>query len=136
MWFTMATTKQCCLCSNTVDAKATIQLFSATGCKNKWASRITGLLHVKVDETDLPSSVCKMCIRRLESLEKAVANLQAFGELSQRSLSTHQSNGPLKRTRVTSSDVGASPDTTRKRPSSKLARKKLVFSGKLIKVNI
>ena len=74
------------------------------------------MLLVQVDETDLlPSSVCKMCIRRLESMEKAVADLQAFRELAQRSMSTQQSNGPLKRTRVTSSDVGASPDTARER---------------------
>ena len=133
----MASTKPCRLCNNAVDAKTTVQLFSATGYKHKWASRITALLLVQVDETDLlPSSVCKMCIRRLEFLEKAAADLQAFRELAQQSMSTHQSRGPLKRTRVTSSDAGVSPDMARERPSSKLARKKLVFSCKLIKVNI
>ena len=71
-----------------------------------------------------------------EFLEKAAADLQAFRELAQQSMSTHQSRGPLKRTRVTSSDAGVSPDMARERPRSKLARKKLVFSCKPIKVNI
>ena len=73
----IATTKPCCLWDNIAQAKTTVQLFSATGYKNRWASRIAALLLVQVDETDdLPSSVCKMCIRRLESLEKAAADLQ------------------------------------------------------------
>ena len=132
----MASTKPCRLCNNAVDAKRTVQLFSATGYEHKWASRITALLLVQVDETDLlPSSVCNMCIRRLEFLEKAAADLQAFRKLARQSMSIYQSRGHLKRTRVTSSDVGVSPDTARERPSSKLARKKLVFSCKLIKVN-
>ena len=74
------------------------------------------------------SSVCKLCIHRLEFLEKAAADLQAFRELAQHFMSTYQSCGPLKRTRVTSSDIGVSPYMARERPSSKLARKKVVFS--------
>ena len=76
----------------------------------------------------LPSSGCKLCIRRLEFLEKAAANLHAFRELAQQSMSTYQSSELLKRTWVTSRDDGVSPYIARERPSSKLARKKLVFS--------
>ena len=69
-----------------------------------------------------------MCIHRLEFLEKAAADLQVFREFTQQSMSTYMSSGPLKRTRVTSSDVGVSPYMARERPSSKSVRKKLVFS--------
>ena len=136
-WLTIATTKPCCLCSNTVDAKTTVQLFSATGYRNKWASRITALLLVQGDETDfLPSTVCARCAYRYIIWTLWKRQLQIFRELAQRCMSTHQLYGPLKHTRVTSSDTGVSPDTARVRPTSKLTRKKLVFSCKLIKLNI
>ena len=45
-----------------------------------------------------------LCIPRLENLEKANADLQAFRELAQCSLEA-QTN-PMKRTRVTSGEVG------------------------------
>ena len=77
-----------------------------------------------------------MWLRRVEFLEKAIANRQAFRELAQRSMNAHQYYGSLKRTNVTSSGVGVSPDTAKARPSSKVARKKLFFSCKLIKQNI
>ncbi len=82
-----------------------------------------------MDEDDqLPPHVCNMCTRRLESLEKATADLKAFQELAQRSSALGQVN-PLKRTRVTCGEVGwgVSPDTARARPSSKLSRKILVW---------
>ena len=69
-----------------------------------------------------------MCTPRLENLEKANADLQAFRELAQCSLEA-QTN-PMKRTRVTSGEVGVSPDTARARPSSKLLRKKLTYECK------
>ena len=133
----MANTKLCRLCTTPVNTKTIVQLFSETGKTHNWASRITALLLVKVDETDrLSPCVCRKCIRRLESLEKAATELQAFRELAQRSMSTHQSHDHLKRTRITSSDVGVSPDTARAGPSFKLARKKLVYTCKLLIQNI
>ena len=105
-------------------------MFTVKGLRNKWASRISTLLHVAVDENDgLPPHVCNMCTRRLESLENAAADLKAFQELAQCSSALGQVN-PLKRTRVTCGEVGVSPDTTRARPSSKLSRKVLVFDCK------
>ncbi len=93
----------CRLCRATIDAKRTTHMFSVKG---KWASRISTLLHVTVDEDDqLPPHVCNMCTRRLESLEKATADLKAFQELAQRSSALGQVN-PLKRTRVTCGEVG------------------------------
>ena len=38
--------------------------------------------------------------------------------------------GPLKQTKVTSSDVGVSPDMLRERPCSKMSRKSLSFESK------
>ncbi len=68
----------CRLCKAT-DPKRTTHMFSVKGLRNKWASRIPTLLHVTVDEDDqLPPHVCNMCTRRLESLEKATADLRHF----------------------------------------------------------
>ena len=61
---------------------------------------------------------------------KAVADLGSFRELAKHSREALSAIGPLKRTRVTGSDVGVSPDTAKERPSSKLARKRLTFTCK------
>lgn len=129
----MASTAICCrLCRANVDAKRTAHMFTVKGLRNKWASRISTLLHVAVDENDrLSPHVCNMCTRRVEYLEKAAADLKAFKELARCSLTAGQVN-PLKRTRVTSGEVGVSPDTVRVRPSSKLSRKVLVFNCKWV----
>lgn len=131
---TMATTV-CRLCREVVSCRNTIHLFSAKGLSNKWASRISSLLEVSVDEDErISPQVCSMCTRRVVSLEKAAVDLQSFRELAQCSLtalqSAGQSAGPLKRTRVTSGEVGVSPDTARARPSSKLSRRQLSFQCK------
>ena len=127
----MAAATICCrLCRAITNAKRTVHLFTTKGLKNRWASRISTLLEIAVDEDDrLPPYVCSMCTRRLESLENAAADLKEFQELAQCSLQMGQDN-PLKRTRVTSGDVGVSPDTAKARPSSKLSRKKLSFECK------
>ena len=99
--------------------------------QNRCTFRISTLLKVAVDEDEWISPyVCNnsMCTPRLENLEKANADLQAFRELAQCSLEA-QTN-PMKRTRVTSGEVGVSPDTARARPSSKLSRKKLTYECK------
>lgn len=122
----MASTTECRLC-RLVDTNST-HLFTAKGKSNKWASRISTLLAVSVNEDDKISPyMCSMCTRRLVSLEKAATDLQAFKQLAQRSLAALISTGSLKRTRVTSGEVGVSPDTARARPSSKLSRRQLVF---------
>ena len=56
---------------------------------------------------------------------KGMAGLKAFKDLAHLSLKSIQGRGPTKRTRMT--EVGVSPYTTKVRPSSTLAAKKLYF---------
>ena len=56
-----------------------MSLFSAGGLKLWWASRITDLLQVQVVPDDGHSQyACNKCTRRIESLERAVLDLDAF----------------------------------------------------------
>ena len=126
-----STTRVCRLCRAVVPPKRTVHLFNANAVKNKWASRISDLLGVPLADTDRISPyMCDMCKTRLVSLEKAVTDLGSFRELVKHSREALSAIGPLKRTRVTGSDVGVSPDTAKERPSSKLARKRLTFTCK------
>ena len=59
-----------------------------------------------------------MCIRHVESLEKALADLQAFRELVQTTLSQPICSSSVQRTSV------ATPDTVR--PSSKASKEEAV----------
>lgn len=78
-----------------------------------------------------PTSVMPvLCSNRITSLEKAQADLAAFKDMARCSLSILGPRGPLKRTKETSSAVGVSPDTSRQRPQSKQARKRLNFTCK------
>ena len=129
-------TRVCRLCTAEVDARTTVHLFNTSGYKNQWASRISTLLDVPVDKTDSISPyVCKMCTSRLVSLEKAAADLLVFRDMAQCSLAALQrtKQRPFKRTKETSGAVGMSPDTAKQRSSSKVARKKLLFTCKLSK---
>ena len=118
-------TRVCRLCRAVVAPNRSIYLFSASAVKNKWASRIGQLLEIPVDKAITPY-MCEMCKGRLINLEKAVADLAAFKDLAKHSREALvKVKGLLKRTRVTSGDVGVSPDTARQRPSSKVARRRL-----------
>ena len=67
------------------------------------------------------------CTLRLPLLEKAIEDRKAFREQAILSLNAQMK----KRTRVTSVDIGVSPDTViRLRPSAKLSQKRLVFECK------
>ena len=102
----------------------------ASAVKNKWASRISQLLEIPVDKGISPY-MCETCKLRLMKLEKAVVDLAAFRDLAKHSRQEQMRAGPHKRTRVTSSDVGVSPDTARQRPRSK---RRLSFTCKTYKV--
>lgn len=127
-----STDKVCRLCSETVKANRSCHLFGRSTLKYNWPSRITALLSIPVSDDDGRSPyVCQMCTRRIQYLENAFADLQAFKDLAHSSsLPQAQGRGPMKRTRVTCGEVGVSPDTAKARPSSKLARKKLTFQSK------
>ena len=122
----------CRLCSDVMEAKRATNLFSAVGMQNNWVSRITALLDVVVSRDDgLSLYICIKCKLRIVSLEKSLADLEAFKHLVRCSgCVLERVRGPLKRTKVTSSDVGVSPDILKERPCSKLSRKRLSFESK------
>ena len=68
----------------------------------------------------LHTVMCNMCQTRLVPLEKAVLDIKSFRDLAKHS--SEALSGPFKRTKVTNSDIGVSPDTARECPSSKRAR--------------
>ena len=117
----MASVNVCRLCTF-VDK--TINLFSRAGMRNEWSSMISAMLDITIEDDERVSPyVCYKCTRRLSLLEKAIENRKAFRELAISSFNAQMK----KRTRVTSADIGISPDTVRLRPSAKLSRKRLVF---------
>ena len=71
----MAAATICCrLCRATTNPKRTVHLFTTKGLKNRWASRISTLLEITVDEDDrLPPYVCSM--PRLNNLASLARNV-------------------------------------------------------------
>ena len=128
-----SSTRVCRLCRDLVASNRAVSLFSATGIQQRWASRIESLLDVPVSSCDGVSGyICQKCKIRLVSLEKAAADLKAFKQLANCSISAlERVRGPLKRPKCTSSDTGVSPDTARDRPRSKLPRKRLDFNSEI-----
>ena len=128
-----SSTQNCRLCRDLVASNRAVSLFSVTGSQHQWPSRIENLLSVPVSDCDgLSSYICQKCKVRIVSLEKAAADLKAFKELASCSRSAlERVRGPLKRPKCTSSDIGVSPDTARKRPRSKLSRKRLEFNSEM-----
>ena len=122
----MASMNVCRLCKQTSDAPTTVNIFTTRSQSKNWPSRISSLLNVVVENRGtLPPHVCKMCIRRVESLERSLVDLENFKVLAQTSLRDLSTRGPVKRTRVTGGDIGVSPTTARARPSAKLSRRQL-----------
>ena len=74
-----------------------------------------------------PVGVCSRCMTRFVSLEKSSIDLAAFKRAAMSGFEHAQMS--LKRTKETASQMGASPDTIRERPRSKVARR-LPFSSK------
>ena len=105
-----------------------MSLFSTSGVKQGWASRINILLEVPEPAPDdqFSAHICEKCKLKISSLEKAAADLARFRALAKSSLEIRG----LKRTKETGGDIGVSPSTFRQRPPSKLARKKLDFASK------
>ena len=85
-------THSCRLCLSIVAANRVLSLFSAGGLRLWWASRITDLLQVQVVPDDGHSQyACNKCTRRIESLERAVLDLDALGsKLVSRTILKHQ----------------------------------------------
>ena len=104
-------------------------LFSTLGIQQKWSCRISSLLEITVDKNDgLSAYICYQCKNRIVHLEKSLADLSAFKALAK---SSSCATGNLKHCKVTSAEVGVSPDTLRQRPHSKMQRRRLEFEGKV-----
>ena len=66
------------------------------------------------------------------TLEKTAADLKAFKQLTNCSRAVQERvQGPLKRPKCTSSEIGVSPGTARERLRSKLSRKRLEFNSEI-----
>ena len=77
----MASTNVCRL-----DSRSSVNLFTAIGLKNKWASRISALQVAVDDDQKLTSYVCTKYMLRLVALEKAEKDLHAFKQQALSSL--------------------------------------------------
>ena len=132
----VANTNLCRLCRVVVPTNRSISLFSHRGVQQRLPTRIASLLDVTIARDDgLPQYICEKCKRRLESLEKAAEDLEAFREQAkacQRTLSI-PAVGPLKRTKE-SSGAFTSPDTAKarspaKRPVGPAGTKRMLYFG-------
>ena len=71
--------RTCRLCQSLVTANHSVALFTHSSIQCKLATRFADLLNVAVDANDgLPQCVCRRCKRRLETLESALEDLEAF----------------------------------------------------------
>ena len=127
-------TRVCRLCRALVPSKRAVSLFTTIGIQQQWRRRIENLLDVPVAiEDGLSGYICDKCKLRIVSNEKAAADLKAFKETARCSRSAlDRIKGPQKRPKSTSSELGVSPDTSRERPRSKIARKRLDFESELL----
>ena len=122
----------CRLCTAVVPSVKAISLFTVTGLGRQWPQRIQCLLDVDVSAGDgMSRYICGPCRTRIQQLERAVIDLEAFKELAKRSAMSN-SAASAKRSKSTSGDIGVSPDTMRLRPRSKIPRKRLDFQCKCI----
>ena len=69
------------LCRNFVGGKREIHLLSAIGTQNDWASQIITLLYFIISRNYVLFSYnCLKCKLRIVSLEKSIADLEAFNQ--------------------------------------------------------
>ena len=96
------TTRVCRLCTIETTSKRLICLTSNCGNQHKWSARIHSLLEVQVDCDDrLSPYICDSCKNRLISLRNLAKASKSQLEMIR---------GPLKRCKLTSGNVGVSPD--------------------------
>lgn len=125
--------KVCRLCGSITADKRCTSLFTSTGLQHAWASRINRILGIEVAIADgLPKQICRACKTRLEAFERAEEDRAAFTEMANKSYKSYRalvaSSRPVKRTKVSSGDVGVSPDTaTTRPPAKKLSSRRLDF---------
>ena len=119
----MAAARLCRLCWENVQDKKMTNLFTNKSMQRGWASRITALLDIPLSLNDhLPQHVCSRCMTRFVSLEKSSIDLAAFKRAAMSGIE-HAQMSLIKATKETASQMGASPDTIREHPRSKVARR-------------
>ena len=102
-----------------------MHVFTNIAVQKNWPSHITKLLEVTVErQQQFSNYTCITCSSKIEILERALKELQAFRVMTRCSYDRVQ--GLLKQVKQTSG-VGMSPDTTRARPQSKLSRRRLAY---------
>ena len=108
------------LCGTTLLPKHAVNLFGHAAVKTQLSSRPEDLLGVRVAVNDgLPQHICERCKRRVETLERAVADLERFSSQVRESYEILLlTRAPLKRTKESSASIGVSPDTIRARPQA------------------
>ena len=103
--------------------------------KHRLARRMADLLDLPVAADDgFSKYICDKCKRKVERLENAAEELEAFRRMANSTYTVLANRSDLKRTKETSSSV-VSPDTARVRPPAKkqLTRRHLSFDqGKLL----
>ena len=123
--FSVKKTICCRFCRSLVPPNTTMHLFTNIAVQKNWPSHITKLLEVTVErQQQFSNYTCFTCSSKIEILERALKELQAFRVMTRCSYDRVQ--GLLKRVKQTSG-VGVSPDTTRARPQSKLSRRRLTY---------
>ena len=80
------------LCGTTLLPKHGVNLFGHAAVKTQLSSRPEDLLGVRVAVNDgLPQHICERCKRRVETLERAVADLERFSSQARESYEIVQS---------------------------------------------
>ena len=122
----------CCrFCRSLVPPNKTVHVFTNIAVLKNWPSHITKLLEVTVErQQQFSNYTCITCSSKIEILERALKELQAFRVMTRCSYDRVQ--GLLKRVKQISG-VGVSPDTTRARPQSKLSRRRTYCKHAVLK---
>ena len=116
----MSSPRVCRFCRAAISGNF-VSLFGKLSAARDWPCRISELLLVRVASEDgLPPQMCRKCCRRIEAHEKSQSDLSNFRKQVRESYQAPQPvRGPLKRTKVTSSDVDVTPQTAKARPPAK-----------------
>ena len=71
--------RTCRLCCSVISSHQYLSLFTASSIRNKWPTTIQDLLGVSVSTDDgLPQHIRSVCRKRLEVLEQAALDSEAF----------------------------------------------------------
>ena len=120
----------CRLCLGKAERPHFTSLFSGNSLSQDLPGRVSRISGVPISQHDgYPDRLCRSCMSKFTSLEKAMAKFQEVAKASYSTLSR-------KRPKETSSDTGVSPHTARSRPPAKRSRSRCLFPDNTGKLNI